>query len=95
MKNNFVHRGYQLTEKDFFTDLTNCITMSYYSFNIKEILQKAKERYSKEKTAAYYLQHKEAIFTTQKKKSQRMDTKICQKKKKTRLKSSKEKDISN
>ena len=35
--------------------------MSYYSFNIKEILQKAKERYSKEKTAAYYLQHKEAI----------------------------------
>ena len=69
--------------------------MSYYSFNIKEILQKAKERYSKEKTAAYYLQHKEAIFTTQKKKSQRMDTKICQKKKKTRLKSTKEKDISN
>ena len=66
MKNNFAHRGYQLTEKDFFTDLTNCITMSYYSFNIKEILQKAKERYSKEKTAAYYLQHKEAIFTTQK-----------------------------
>ena len=50
-----------MTEKDFFTDLTNCITMSYYSFNIKEILQKAKERYSKEKTAAYYLQHKEAI----------------------------------
>ena len=68
MKNNFAHRSYQLTEKDFFTDLTNCITMSYYSFNIKEILQKAKERYSKEKTAAYYLQHKEAIFTTQKRK---------------------------
>ena len=35
--------------------------MNYYWFNIKEILQKAKERYSKEKTAAYYLQHKEAI----------------------------------
>ena len=30
-------------------------------FNRKEILQKAKERYSKEKTAEYYLQNKEAI----------------------------------
>ena len=56
--------------------------MSYYWFNRKEILQKAKERYSKEKTAEYYLQNKEAI----KEKS---------KKKKTRLKSIKEKDISN
>ena len=34
--------------------------MSYYWFNIKEILQKAKERYSKEKAAEYYLQNKEA-----------------------------------
>ena len=33
--------------------------MSYYWFNRKEILQKAKERYSKEKE--YYLQNKEAI----------------------------------
>ena len=58
--------------------------MSYYWFNRKEILQTAKERYSKEKTAEYYLENKEAI-----------DTKTCQKKKKTRLKSIKEKDMSN
>ena len=35
--------------------------MSYYWFNRQEILQKAKERYSKEKTAEYYLKNKEAI----------------------------------
>ena len=35
--------------------------MSYYHFNRKEILQKAKERYSKEKAAEYYLQNKEVI----------------------------------
>ena len=35
--------------------------MSYYWFNRQGILQKAKERYSKEKAAECYLQHKEAI----------------------------------
>ena len=35
--------------------------MSYYWFNKQEILQKAKERYSKEKAAGYYLQNKEAM----------------------------------
>ena len=35
--------------------------MNYYWFNRQEILQKAKERYSKEKAAEYYLQNKEAI----------------------------------
>ena len=35
--------------------------MSYYLFNRQEISQKAKERYSKEKTAEYYLQNKEVI----------------------------------
>ena len=35
--------------------------MSYYWFNRKEILQKAKERYSKEKAAEYYLENNEAI----------------------------------
>ena len=35
--------------------------MSYYWFNRQEILQKAKERYSKEKAAEYYLQNKEAV----------------------------------
>ena len=35
--------------------------MSYYWFNRQEILQKAKERYSKEKAAEYYKQNKEVI----------------------------------
>ena len=35
--------------------------MSYYWFNRQEILQKAKERYSKEKATEYYLQNKEVI----------------------------------
>ena len=35
--------------------------MSYYLFNRQELLQKAKERYSKEKAAEYYLQNKEFI----------------------------------
>ena len=35
--------------------------MSYYWFNRQEILQKAKERYSKEKAAEYYLQNKEVM----------------------------------
>ena len=35
--------------------------LSYYWFNGKEILQKAKDRYSKEKAAEYYLQNKEVI----------------------------------
>ena len=35
--------------------------MSYYQFNRQEILQKAKERYSKQKAAEYYLKNKEAI----------------------------------
>ena len=50
-------------------------------------MQKVKERYSKEKAAEYYLLNKEAI-----KESQRIDPKTCQKKKKTRLKNTKEKD---
>ena len=35
--------------------------MSYYWFNRQEILQKAKERYSKEKATEYYLLNKESI----------------------------------
>ena len=35
--------------------------MSYYWFNKKEILQKAKENYCKEKAGVYYSQNKEAI----------------------------------
>ena len=35
--------------------------MNYYWFNRQEILQKAKEKYSKEKAADNYAQNKEAI----------------------------------
>ena len=35
--------------------------MSYYQFNRKEVLQKAKENYSKKKAAEYYFKNKEAI----------------------------------
>ena len=64
--------------------------MSYYWFNRQEILQKAKERYSKEKAAEYYAQNKEAI-----KYRSRGCYKTCHKKKKTRLKSIKRKNIKN
>ena len=64
--------------------------MSYYWFNRKEILQKAKERYFKEKAAEYYLQNKEAI-----KEKSKNRYKNLSKKEKDRLKSTKEKGISN
>ena len=35
--------------------------MSYYWFNRQKILQKAKERYSKEKAAEYYSQNKKVM----------------------------------
>ena len=62
--------------------------MSYDWFNRIEILQRAKERYSREKAAEYYLQNKEAI----KEKSKRRCKNLSQEEK-TRLKSTKEKYI--
>ena len=57
-----LHWDYELTEKYFFNELTNQrIKMSDYWFNRQEILQKAKEKYSKEKPAEYYAQNKEPI----------------------------------
>ena len=35
--------------------------MDYYWFNRQDILQKAKEKYSKEKAAEYYKRNKETI----------------------------------
>ena len=35
--------------------------MNYYWFNRQEILEKAKEEYSKKEAAEYYAQNKEAI----------------------------------
>ena len=37
------------------------IRMSYCLFNRKEVLEKAKKRYSKENAAEYYLENKEVI----------------------------------
>ena len=64
--------------------------MSYYWFNRQEILPKAKERYSKEKAAKYYLQNKEAI-----KENSRDRCKTYRRTKKLRLKNIEEKDIKN
>ena len=63
--------------------------MSYYWFNRQEILQKAKERYSKEKAVEYYAC--QVLYIS----SQESIIKTCHKKKKTRLKSIKEKGIKN
>ena len=65
--------------------------MSYYWFNRQEILQKAKERYSKEKSAKCYAQNKEAI----KEKSRECYKNLLQDEKKTRLGSTKGKSIKN
>ena len=45
----------------FFYFFQHNIKMNYYWFNRQEILQKAKERYSKENAAEYYMQNKEVI----------------------------------
>ena len=64
--------------------------MSYYYFNRKEILQKANERYSKEKTAEYYyLENKEAI-----KKMSRDSYKNFSKEEKDKIKRVPKKEIS-
>ena len=60
--------------------------MSYYWFNRQEILHKAKERYSKEKAAEYYMQNKEVI-----KEKSRNRYKNLSEEKKTKLKSIKRK----
>ena len=64
--------------------------MNCYWFNWQEILQKTKEKYSKEKAAEYYKQNKEAI----KEKSGERYKNLSQEEK-TRLKSIKEKNIKN
>ena len=64
--------------------------MSYYWFNRKEILQKAKERCSKEKAAEYYLENKEAIN-----KKSRDQYKNLSKEEKDKIKECQKKDISN
>ena len=73
----------ELTGKRFFNEFSNEYTkMNYYWFNKEEILQKAKEKYSKEKATEYYKQNKEAI---------KENSRERYKKKKTRLRASKKK----
>ena len=55
--------------------------MSYYWFNRKEVFQKAKEIYSKEKAAEYYLENKREL-----KKKSRNRYKNLPKKEKDRIK---------
>ena len=62
--------------------------MNYYWFNRQEILQKAKENYSKEKATEYYKQNKEAI----KEKSRECYKNLSQEKK-DKIKNIKEKSI--
>ena len=85
-----LHWGYELTGKRFFLLTQQILICSYYQFNRQKIFQKAKERYSKEKAADYYLKSKEAI-----KENLKNNTKTYLKKKKIILKSIKEKHISN
>ena len=66
----------------------------------EEFWQKAKEKCSKEKAAEYYLKNKEAIKEKSRKRYKNLSQeesaiKTCHKKKKTRLKSIKEKNIKN
>ena len=62
--------------------------MNYYWFNRQEILQKAKENYSKEKTAEHFKQNKEDI-------KEKSRERYKNKKKKRRLKSIKKRNIKN
>ena len=65
--------------------------MSCYWFNRQEILQKAKERYSKEKAAEYYKQNKEVI----KEKSRNRYKNLSEEEKKAKLKSIKRRGFKN
>ena len=62
--------------------------MSYYWFNRQEILQKAKERSSKEKAAYYYKQNKDATKERSKNRYKNLSEE-----KKTNLKSIKRRGI--
>ena len=63
--------------------------MSYYQFNRQEILQKAKQKYSKEKTAEYYLKRR------YKRKGKKSLQKLVRRRKKIKLKSIKKRSIKN
>ena len=57
-----LHWGYELPEKNFSINSTSySIELSYYQLNRQEILQKAKDRFSKNKAVEYYFKNKEAV----------------------------------
>ena len=64
--------------------------MSYSWFNRQEVLQKARERYSKEKAAEYYKQNKEVIEEKSKNRYKNFSEE-----EKTKLKSIQRRDIKN
>ena len=64
--------------------------MRYYWFNRQEILQKVKERYSKEKASEYYLKNKKAI-----KEKARDRYKNLSEEEKNKIKEYQKKDIKN
>ena len=66
------------------------LVINFYWFNRQEILQNAKERYSKEKAAEYYLQNKEAI-----KEKSRERYKNLSEEEKDKIKQYQKKDIKN
>ena len=69
--------------------------MSYYLFNRQEILQKAKERYSKEKAAEYYLQNKKVIKEKAKNRYNNLSEKRKSKEKDSRTDSIQKRSIKN
>ena len=50
-----------INKKNIFIWVAKLIYINYYWFNRQEILEKAKQKYSKGKAAEYYKQYKEAI----------------------------------
>ena len=55
--------------------------MNYYWFNRQQILQKAKEKYFKEKAAEHYKQNKEAIEEKSRKRYENLSQEEKEKKK--------------
>ena len=86
-----LHWGYELPEKNFSINSTSySIELSYYQLNRQEILQKAKDRFSKNKAVEYYFKNKEAI-----KEESKNPYKNLSKEEKVKIKEYQKKDISN
>ena len=69
--------------------------MNYFWFNRQEILQKTKEKYSKEKSAEYYAQNKEAIKEKSRERYKHLSQEEKDKIKEYQKKKKKKKEIKN